>query len=201
MTPSTPVGPRIAVLVPVKAFHLAKTRLSERLDANQRGELARRMAAGVLAAAAPLPTFVVCDDDVVADWAASFQATVLWRPGRGLDQAVAAGVAALASQGIERVIVAHADLPLARSLAWAASFDGITIVPDRRSDGTNVISLPTNCGFRFAYGPNSYLRHATEAHRLGLALRVVRHAALSWDVDVPEDLAWAADGVEIPALP
>ena len=56
----------IAVLIPVKAFADAKVRLEKVLDADARSALARRMAETVVAAAAPLPVTVVCDDDEVA---------------------------------------------------------------------------------------------------------------------------------------
>lgn len=180
--------PGSAVLVPVKAFRLAKQRLAATLDAADRAALARRMAAAVVAAAAPLPVSVVCDDDDVAKWAHSVGATVLWRPGRGLNQAVHDGVTALAEKGYRRVVVAHADLPRAVSLAWVAAFPGLTIVPDRRDDGTNVLSLPTDSGFRFGYGAGSFRRHGAEGRRVGLAVRVVREPALGWDVDLPDDL-------------
>ena len=44
--------------------------------------------------------------------------------------------------GVEQVTVAHGDLPLANGLGVLAAFDGVTLVPDRRDDGTNVIRLP-----------------------------------------------------------
>ncbi|HTN79506.1 MAG TPA: 2-phospho-L-lactate guanylyltransferase [Acidimicrobiales bacterium] len=179
---------RAAVLVPVKSFRDAKLRLAPALDADARSALARRMAEAVVAAAGPLPAFVVCDDDEVARWARNAGADVIWRPGLGLNGAVADGVAALRDTGIERVVVAHADLPLAVDLAWPAQHDGVTIVPDRRDDGTNVVCVPSASGFEFSYGPGSFRRHAAEARRLGLALRVVREPGLGWDVDLPADL-------------
>jgi 2-phospho-L-lactate guanylyltransferase len=97
-------------------------------------------------------------------------------------------VAALAAAGHGRVIVAHADLPHARDLAAVADFAGITLVPDRRDDGTNVVVLPTACGFTFDYGVGSFVRHLAEAERVGLPVRIVREPRLSWDVDVPDDL-------------
>ena len=83
---------------------------------------------------------------------------VIWRPGRGLNGAVADGVAALAATGHDFVIIAHGDLPHAVDLAWIAEFDGITLVPDRRDDGTNVVGLPARAhtSFRFAYGSGSF---------------------------------------------
>jgi len=163
-------------------------RLAPALSPAERAALARTMADHVLRAAAPLPVHVVCDDDEVASWATAAGAAVVWTPGRGLDGAVAEGVAGLAAVGVDRVIVAHADLPHAEALAWVADFDGITLVPDRRDDGTNVIGLPAASGFGFAYGPGSFARHRAEAERLGLSVRVLREPRLGWDVDQPADL-------------
>jgi 2-phospho-L-lactate/phosphoenolpyruvate guanylyltransferase len=186
-----------AVVVPVKAFGAAKVRLAPALDPAERARLARRMAGIVVAAAAPLPAVVVCDDDEVRDWAEGAGARAVWCPGRGLNGAVADGVAALAGDGIETAVVAHADLPLATRLAWVAEFPGVTLIPDRRLDGTNVVAVPTGAGFTFSYGAGSFGRHRAEAARLGLAARLVRDPHLAWDVDLPVDLAWP--GSEGPA--
>jgi 2-phospho-L-lactate guanylyltransferase len=178
----------VAVLLPVKAFHQAKLRLASALDEPARAALAQEMATKVAHAAGDLPVAVVCDDDAVAIWAGTVGASVIWRPGRGLNAAVADGVLQLAADGFDRVIVAHADLPHALDLTWVADFAGITLVPDRHDDGTNVVSLPTASGFRFAYGAGSFARHTAEVTRLGLALRVEREPRLGWDVDLPADL-------------
>jgi 2-phospho-L-lactate/phosphoenolpyruvate guanylyltransferase len=179
-----------AVVVPVKAFTQAKVRLSGALAPDERAALARHMAEIVLLAADPLPAVVVCDDDEVREWAERSGARVVWCPGRGLNGAVSDGVAALADDGVERAIVAHADLPLATRLDWLADFPGVTLVPDRRFDGTNVTAVPTAAGFRFSYGAGSFRRHRAEAVRLDLPARVVQDPHLGWDVDLPADLAY-----------
>lgn len=183
-----------AVLVPIKAFAVAKVRLADALEPGRRDELARQMAARVLAAAGPLPVAVVCDDDDVAAFATAHGADVVWTPGLGLNGAVAAAVDRLAAAGHDEVVVAHADLPLADRLDRLAGSPGlVTIVPDRHEDGTNVIVVPSGAGFVFGYGPGSYRRHLEEAGRLGLAVRIVRDARLAWDVDVPADLEVPAE--------
>jgi len=184
-----PVRPPLSavVLLPIKSFAEAKHRLSPVLDARERSDLARELASRVVRAARELPVAIVCDDDEVAAWAETVGASVLWRPGVGLNGAVAAGVEAL-REDYDEVIVAHADLPHARDLTVVRGFAGITLVPDRHRDGTNVICIPSGCGFRFAYGPGSFTRHTDEVARLGLAVRVVTDAALAWDIDTPADL-------------
>ncbi|HKH04471.1 MAG TPA: 2-phospho-L-lactate guanylyltransferase [Acidimicrobiales bacterium] len=179
-----------AVVVPVKAFTAAKLRLAGVLEPAERAALARRMAGVVVSAAAPLHVVVVCDDEAVRDWALGLGARVVWCPERGLNGAVADGVAHLAAEGVERAIVAHADLPLATRLDWLADFPGVTLVPDRRRDGTNVAAVPTGAGFAFHYGGGSFAAHRAEAARLGLPARLVSDPFLAWDVDLPGDLAW-----------
>lgn len=180
-------GP-IGVLIPVKAFADAKGRLAGAVDADGRADLARTMASTVVAAAAPLPVTVVCDDDGVDAWARSVGAAVIRVHGPGLNRAVEAGVAALAADGVSQVVIAHADLPRATRLDHCAATQGITLVPDRNLDGTPVLSVPTDAGFRFAYGPGSYAAHVAEAERLGLPWRSLHDPNLAFDVDDPADL-------------
>ncbi len=186
-----------AVLVPIKAFGIAKNRLAGTLDPDERATLARSLAAGVVRAAAPLPVYVACEDDEVAAWARAHGAQVIRGragasgTGAGLNAAVAGGVAALGAAGFALVCIAHADLPAPGALgavASTASSGGVTLVPDRHGGGTNVLCVPTGVGFDFAYGPASFSRHVAEARRLGLAVRVLHHAELGWDVDTAGDL-------------
>jgi 2-phospho-L-lactate guanylyltransferase len=182
---------RAAVVIPIRSFEAGKSRLGARLDPARRADLLRMMAETVVAAAAPLPVAVVSNAREVRAWAAALGITVIDDPG-SLDLAAAAGFGWAAATGFERVVVAHADLPLARSLAAVAA-DGprpiVTAVPCHRDDGTPVLSLPTTAtGFVFAYGPGSFRRHAASARAAGLAFRVRRDGRLGRDVDAPEDL-------------
>jgi 2-phospho-L-lactate guanylyltransferase len=198
---------RAAVVVPIKSFSKGKTRLSPLLSPAERARLSRELAAVVLGAAAPLCPIVVCDDEEVAAFAKAHGATVSFHPGVGLSAAVGAGVLFAAEAGAELAIVAHGDLGLARPGAFqqltahrksrcslARSLPGstealVTIVPDRRLAGTNVICVPTESGFGFSYGPGSLARHRAEAARLGLDCQLVYDFSLGVDVDIVEDLA------------
>ncbi len=182
--------PRAGVVLPIRSFLLGKARLAAVLDDPARAELGERLADRVVDAAVPFPVVVVTSAPEVRAWAARRACVVLDDPG-SLDEAATRGQAHVAGLGLPRTVIAHADLARARSLARLAD-DGprpvVAMVPCHRDDGTNVLAVPTDAPFRFAYGPGSFRRHAVEARRLGLGVRVVRDPTLAFDVDVPDDL-------------
>jgi 2-phospho-L-lactate guanylyltransferase len=169
---------------------MGKARLAAVLSENERESLARSMADCVVNAAGTRPVVIVSSAIEVVAWARGHGCDVVDDPG-SLDAAAAAGRAWAEGRGLARYAVVHADLPLARSLDAVVS-DGdapvAVIVPDHRDDGTPVLSLPTSVAFTFAYGPDSAARHAEEARRRSLTVRIVRDDALGFDVDVAADL-------------
>jgi 2-phospho-L-lactate/phosphoenolpyruvate guanylyltransferase len=179
---------RAAVVVPIKDFRRAKQRLSSVLTPDERIELARRMATHVITIAVPHDVYVVCDDHEVAAFAEALGAEVLWRPNLGLNGAIAAGVEHIAD-AVDRVVVAHSDLPLARSFVSLLDADDVAIVADRHGRGTNAIALPTGAPFTFRFGPGSFAAHRREAARHDLKVTRIHDDGLSWDVDTPDDLA------------
>lgn len=185
-------------VIPIRAFALGKARLAASLDGAERAALGRQWAEQVVHAAAPMPVVVVSSDPDVRAWAADLGVDGLDDPGT-LDGAAAAGRDHLRSTGCARAVIAHADLPRARDLVRLTR-DGaqpiVALVPCHRDDGTPVLSVPTAVDFRFAYGPESFRRHAGEARRLGLGLRVVRDADLAFDVDVPDDLVALGEALQ-----
>ncbi len=178
-----------AVLIPIRSFDDAKTRLAGVLSTADRTRLARAMAERVVHAAHGLPVHVVSDDASVARWAAGIGVEVLSPGVAGLNESVTAAVRSVAAspEPPERVIIAHADLPVADDLRVVTG-PGIAIAPDDRRDGSNVLSLPTGAPFTFRYGPGSFDAHCDEARERGLPVTVVDDASLALDVDEPADL-------------
>ncbi len=187
--------------MPLKAFAEAKVRLAPALTSLERSELARSLAGAVIAAAAPLPVIVVCEDGEVARWAASHGAMAAEEPGTGLNGAVQSVSWECAIAGYSRITVVHGDIPDPAGLSEAGGSYGESVavlVPDRRRDGTNLVSLPATAirppgepsGFTFRYGPGSFARHSAETVRLGLTTRILSDTGLSVDIDVPDDLSF-----------
>ncbi|MFM7338105.1 MAG: 2-phospho-L-lactate guanylyltransferase [Actinomycetota bacterium] len=189
---------RVGVVVPIKAFHQAKERLSDLLTPAERIALTKHCAEQVIRAAQKFETFVVCDDPQVAQWARERSAQVVWQPEVGLNLAVRAGVDFAKSRDKALAIISHSDLPLATNFAALLAdqtddflASSITLAPDRHHDGTNVIVLPTNLDFEFCYGKRSFDAHRRIAEKLGLQLRVIDDASFAVDIDTAEDLAFA----------
>lgn len=180
---------RLAVLVPVKRFAAAKGRLRGVVSDEQRAQLARWLAERVLDAVAELPTFVACDDEEVASWARARGARVIWGAGLGLNGAVDDGIARIVADGAEHVIVSHADLPRPDRLAEVATPATVTLVPDRRRDGTNVMAFPADAVLRASYGGGSFRRHLAQACEFEhVAVEVRDDVDLSLDLDTRVDL-------------
>ena len=186
-SPPVPEEPATAVVVPIRSFDGALSRLAGILGESRCRDLMVLMANRVVAAADPMPVHVATDDAEVAAWATDLGAAVVAAGRPGLTIAVTAAVDRLAAAGVECAVVAHADLALARTLRPAVG-PGLTIVGDRRRDGSNVVCVPTAAGFRFSYGPGSFGRHVAEAQRLGLEVNIVDDSSLSIDIDHPDDL-------------
>ncbi len=115
---------------------------------------------------------------------------MIWGAGLGLNGAVDDGVDHIVSVGYDHVLVSHADLALPGALHEVAREGCITLVPDRRDDGTNVMSFPAAHPLRASYGGGSFARHLRQALAVATVdVEVRRDLQLSLDLDTSRDLA------------
>ncbi len=185
----------LAIIIPIKAFHQAKERLSDLLTPAERFILAKLCAQKVLNASVGYQIFVVCDDQEVAEWARLQNANIVWQTSVGLNNAVNDGVAAVRARNFDLAMIVHSDLLLATGFSHLLNdcepqtlTTSITIVPDRHEDGTNVMVVPTATDFEFAYGRNSFIEHQKIAKNCNLTVRIIHDRYLSVDIDTVQDL-------------
>jgi 2-phospho-L-lactate guanylyltransferase len=181
------------MLVPLKSFKSAKSRLREVLDDKQVEALARKLAQNVLVAVQPRLTFVVCDNDEVAQFATRCGVGVLRTTSGSLNGDVTEAYRQMSR--FDQVVIVHGDLRRPQGLGSFQPGPGVTIVTDHHQLGTNVMSLPTDLDFHFSYGANSAQLHQREAERLGITWRVTTDSPWRFDVDEPDDLESSPDNI------
>lgn len=175
------------ILIPIRSFSESKSRLAKVLDPPARTRFMVACATTVIEAAGATPIAIVTSDPDVREFAAHKDILVIEDVGTGLNAAVQHAFNLLRQAGVSHLTIAHSDLPLAKDLSVLIKDGEFTIVPDRKYDGTNVMSLPTKDYFQFSYGPMSFRRHLKEATRLNLKITVDENPDLSVDIDTPQD--------------
>jgi 2-phospho-L-lactate guanylyltransferase len=198
------------LLIPVKPFAEAKSRLAPVLDMAERGVLMRRLLLGVLSAAQASALFtgimVVSRDDEVLTLAAAHGAQPLREVGSDLNTALNQGRSALPADA-HSLLVLPADLPRIsvnglRDFVLAAQLHvanppytpTVAIAPSL-TGGTNALLLAPPNVIPFAFGVDlradgtteSADRHAALAVAAGARLVTVRSSTLAIDVDLPEE--------------
>jgi 2-phospho-L-lactate/phosphoenolpyruvate guanylyltransferase len=188
------------IVVLIKDFRTAKSRLSPAMEPAQRRALAEMTAARALDAALAVgPTVAVCGSEEAADLARNRGATVLLEsePG-GQNPAARRGLDDVALRGAESALVISSDLPLVdadglrRMLARADGSGAIAIAASATGrQGTNALFLRPPGKFDLYFGAASLPRFAQEARLRGRRFVVHDDPALALDLDEPSDLsAW-----------
>ena len=193
---------RVALVVPVRGFDDAKSRLSNVLSPIQRRTLAQNCATGVLRRETKCLKFVVCDDDEVEAWAQTCGAIPIRVGSRGLNASLHEATPLIVDRHpVDTLMIVHADLPLSNELDRVISTlqaprdlgegeNHVVMVPDRHRGGTNVLALPHDLigKWEFAYGADSFIRHQSEALRLHCQVEILESMFLGLDIDTADDL-------------
>ncbi len=174
----------LVIGVPVKAFGIAKQRLSPVLNAEERSRLGMSVAARTLELASQHGEAVVLTGDKeVVLWAAKLGFGSVLESQSGLD---AAGQALVSHAAGRPWILVHADLPQLQTtdLEKAAALikPESTVIAASWDGGTSL--LGSTGPFPFTYGAGSFHKHLSErpwAH-------VLASPGLSMDLDTPTDL-------------
>jgi 2-phospho-L-lactate guanylyltransferase len=197
------------VVVPVKRFSAAKSRLSPALSARQRRKLARMLLEHTLTALVRLKgiegILVVSKDRAVPAIAGKYGADFV-REGKcdGLNRALARAEDEVVRRGAEAILVLPADLPLLRTrdlaeavrLARRSPF--VVIAPDRGEQGTNLLYFSPPGIIKFSFGERSFKKHLQSARRKKIRVSVLRTLVLAQDIDRPEDLSILRDPFQVP---
>ena len=211
MSPDAPARVVYAV-IPVGALDGAKSRLGAVLDAEERHDLALRLADATIRSAVATPgiaeTLVITPDDAVRAAAMAAGARTVRQRSRGLNaglrEARAEALAGGATAMLDPADRPAAGLPCRPRCAARPLGDGdgagplVALVPDRHGRGTNALLLAPPDVIDVCFGGDSHAAHAAAAADAG-ARFIELGGPLTLDLDTPDDLlldqAQAAESV------
>jgi 2-phospho-L-lactate guanylyltransferase len=188
---------RVWLLVPVKPFDQAKSRLASALAPAERALLSQRLLARVLEVAQASGLFagilVVSRDPVVLEFARQRGATVVQERRNDLNAALAQARAQVQRAAAEAALVVPADLPLVtaadlRNICELGAESDVVLAP-AQDGGTNGLWLRLPACVEFAFGVGSFSRHRAAAAAGGCRLAIYESDTIGLDLDRPEDLA------------
>jgi 2-phospho-L-lactate guanylyltransferase len=193
---------RIVAIVPVGALVGAKSRLGAVLDAEERLELALRLARTTISSVVATPgiaeTLVVTPDDAVRELAAGLGARPIRQRDGGLNRGIDVGREEALAGGASAVVILPIDLPEISPAAVAALLTPlvtrrrplVVIVPDRHGRGTNALLLAPPDAIDTCFGGDSRAAHEGAARAAGAEL-IELGGPLTLDLDTPDDLLLA----------
>ena len=193
------------VLLPLKEFAASKQRLAGVLSVTERACLLQSMVGdvlGVLTQHPDIKRIAICSRDRAALWLANHFGVEFIDEQRthaaDLNHAVNSAVRGLAAEGCDDILVVHGDLPLLsaqdvstfllRHRSARAALSAVTIAPDRRGLGTNLLAWRPLQQFQTQYGADSFAKHCAQAHALDAQLTICELPGARCDIDEPEDL-------------
>ncbi|MFD2676230.1 2-phospho-L-lactate guanylyltransferase [Camelimonas lactis] len=189
------------VIVPVKSFAHAKSRLSTVLDGALRRRLARAMARSVLVelaqVRAPGRILVVTSEPEMVEIAQSLGIESLRDGGVGGLNGALAEAEGWLGPADDGIAVVCADLPFFRAAEFermraahaALGPTGVTIASDHAGAGTNVRMVTGAGRFPYLYGARSARAHTLAARKAGAPHQLFASETFALDLDTPADVA------------
>lgn len=180
-------------LVPLKRLDRAKRRLAPALPEEKRGRLVLAMVADVLAALDGVRDIerilLVSSEPEAGSLLARGNFDVFYSAqSEGMNRELEQAAAYASSQGAQRVLIVHGDLPYLtapaiRKFLAAAPPDGMQAAACKWGTGTNILLTPVPLRVPLVFGRHSLRRFRHMAEGAGQRLDVVRDPRLAADVD------------------
>jgi 2-phospho-L-lactate guanylyltransferase len=193
-----------AIVIPVKAFADAKSRLAPRLPAYARAELAEALCADTFHTVGRVHgldiVIVVSSEACALDWARQRGWHTLVEE-RQISESASVDLASryCAEAGVRSLLRIPTDIPLVHSSDIEEIFEEqaqspvCVIVPSRDGTGTNALLRSPPALFPSLFGRDSFPRHMAAARAAGAIVRILRNPRIELDLDEPDDLQLLRD--------
>ena len=185
------------VVLLLKDFELAKTRLSSVLDPAARRIIAIDFALAALGAVGPSALVVAGSETAAAMAREAGNEVIVEERAEGQNPAARLGIRTAVKAGADALLLLSSDLPMiepaivARLLAWADGLPRpvVVAVPALGRGGTNALYLAPPDTIELHFGDDSLAKFEADARGHGVRFETYESPELALDVDEPSDLA------------
>jgi 2-phospho-L-lactate/phosphoenolpyruvate guanylyltransferase len=188
-----------AILIPVKQFHRAKTRLAKGYSESARAALAAALCEDFFLVVAAVKgagrVFVVSAEPRALELARERGwETIVETEQISESHSVDAAARLCTAMGVTSLLRLPVDIPLAKPadieeiLSAVEPAPSAILVPSREGTGTNALLRSPPDLFPSNFGPNSFALHLAEAERCSARVRVIENPRIALDIDEDEDL-------------
>ena len=200
---------KIAAIVPVKTFSLAKTRLG--LSSQQKEDLCKIMLEEILHILSISPqiekTVIVTKEEKAIELGKKYNAIIIPdKEEKSVNNAVALADKYLLENKFDASIVFPQDIPFIKTqdidfmLNYKVPPNFAIVVPSRRFDGTNaLVRMPIDLMITH-YDEDSYKIHMNTAKEYTRNVALVFVKRIMWDVDNMDDLRFLLEQNEKPEI-
>ncbi len=200
---------KIAAIVPVKTFSLAKTRLG--LSLQQKEDLCKIMLEEILYILSISPqiekTIIVTKEEKAIELGKKYNAIIILdKEEKSVNNAVALADKYLLENKFDASIVFPQDIPFIKTqdidfmLNYKVPPNFTIVVPSRRFDGTNaLVRMPIDLMITH-YDEDSYKIHMNTAKEYTRNVALVFVKRIMWDVDNMDDLRFLLEQNEKPEI-
>ena len=200
---------KIAAIVPVKTFSLAKTRLG--LSSQQKEDLCKIMLEEILHILSISPqiekTIIVTKEEKAIELGKKYNAIIIPdKEEKSVNNAVALADKYLLENKFDASIVFPQDIPFIKTqdidfmLNYKVPPNFAIVVPSRRFDGTNaLVRMPIDLMITH-YDEDSYKIHMNTAKEYTRNVALVFVKRIMWDVDNMDDLRFLLEQNEKPEI-
>ncbi|MEX2192048.1 MAG: 2-phospho-L-lactate guanylyltransferase [Nitrosarchaeum sp.] len=200
---------KIAAIVPVKTFSLAKTRLG--LSLQQKEDLCKIMLEEILHILSISPqiekTIIVTKEEKAIELGKKYNAIIIPdKEEKSVNNAVALADKYLLENKFDASIVFPQDIPFVKTqdidfmLNYKVPPNFAIVVPSRRFDGTNaLVRMPIDLMITH-YDEDSYKIHMNTAKEYTRNVALVFVKRIMWDVDNMDDLRFLLEQNEKPEI-
>ena len=200
---------KIAAIVPVKTFSLAKTRLG--LSSQQKEDLCKIMLEEILHILSISPqiekTIIVTKEEKAIELGKKYNAIIIPdKEEKNVNNAVALADKYLLENKFDASIVFPQDIPFIKTqdidfmLNYKVPPNFAIVVPSRRFDGTNaLVRMPIDL-MATHYDEDSYKIHMNTAKEYTRNVALVFVKRIMWDVDNMDDLKFLLEQNEKPEI-